>query len=120
MKKADAKSSAPEEDLVLEPYQEAIAKLRPGFQADGMDLIIGSIDPTGTVDVTVVLGPNACEECLMPPEHLAKFFLAAVRGVTTNVTRVAVKVDRTAGGGQRNADGKSCKLFPGGDLPQSG
>jgi len=120
MTKADAKSTSPEGDLVLEPHQGALAKLRPGFQADGMDLIIGSIDPTGTVDVTVVLGPNACEECLMPPEHLAKFFLAAVRGVTTNVTRVVVKVDRTAGGGQRNAGGKSCKLLPGGDLPQDG
>jgi hypothetical protein len=118
MKKADAKPSGPEEGLVLEPYQGALAKLRPGFQADGMDLIIGSIDPTGTVDVTVVLGPNACEECLMPPEQLAKFFLAAVRGVSTNVTRVAVKVDRTAVGAQRDVVAKSCKLFPGGDLPQ--
>ena len=120
MKKDDAKSSGSEEDLVLEPYQEALAKLRPGFQADGMDLTIGSIDPTGTVNVTVEMGPNACEECLMPPEHLAKFFLAAVRGVTTNVARVAVHVNRTPGGGQSNAGGKSCKLFPGGDLPQNG
>jgi len=120
MKNADAKPSGPEKGLALEPYQGALAKLRPGFQADGMDLIIGSIDPVGTVDVTVVLGPNACVECLMPPEHLAKFFLAAVRGVNSNVTRVEVKVDRTAVGEQRNVGAKSCKLFPGGDLPQDG
>ena len=62
----------------------------------------------------------ACGECLMPPEYLAKFFLAAVRGVTTNVARVAVHVNRTPGGGQSSAGGKSCKLFPGGDLPQNG
>jgi hypothetical protein len=115
MEKADSNLNGAQEDLVLEPYRGALAKLRPGFQADGMDLIIGSIDPTGTVDVKVVMGPDACEECLMPPENLAKFFLAAVRGVTTNVTRVEVTVERTAGGGQRDAGGKSCKLFPGGD-----
>jgi Fe-S cluster biogenesis protein NfuA len=118
MKKADAKSNGPQEDL--EPYRGALAKLRPGFQADGMDLIIGSIDPTGTVDVKVVLGPNACEECLMPPEQLAKFFLAAVRKVTPNVTRVVVTVEGTAGGGPRDAGGTSCKLFPGGDLRRDG
>ena len=115
MKEADAKSNGTEEDLALEPYQGALEKLRPGFQADGMDLIIGSIDPTGTLDVKVVLGPDACEECLMPPENLAKFFLAAVHRVATNVTNVAVTVDRTAVSGQRDASGKSCKLSPGSD-----
>ena len=120
MKEADAKSNGTEEDLVLEPYQAALGKLRPGFQADGMDLIIGSIDPTGTVDVKVVLGPDACEECLMPPENLANFLLAAVRGATTNVTSVAVTVDRTAVSGQRDASRKSCKLLPGGDPRSEG
>jgi hypothetical protein len=115
MKKADAKPNCAEDDLVLEPYRGALAKLRPGFQADGMDLIIGSIDSTGTVDVKVVMGPDACEECLMPPENLAKFFLAAVRGMNTDVTRVQVTVERTAERGQRDASGKSCKLFPGAD-----
>lgn len=120
MKEVDAKPNRTGEDLVREPYQAALAKLRPGFQADGMDLIIGSIDPTGTVDVKVVLGPDACEECLMPPENLAKFFLAAVRRVTTSVTSVAVTVDRTNVSGQRDASGKSCKLFPGSDPRREG
>jgi hypothetical protein len=56
----------------------------------------------------------------MPPEQLAKFFLAAVRKVTPNVTRVVVTVEGTAGGGPRDAGGKSCKLFPGGDLQRDG
>jgi hypothetical protein len=120
MKKADAKSNGPEENPVLEPYRGALAKLRPGFQADGMDLVIGAIDASGAVDVKVVLGPDACEECLMPRENLAKFFFAAVRGVTTNVTRVVVTVERTPEGGQRDAGGKSCKLFPGGDPGRDG
>jgi hypothetical protein len=120
MSEADAKPDGPVEKFAPEPYWEALAKLKPGFQADGMDLEIGSIDPTGTVDVTVVLGPNACEECLMPPEHLAKFFLAAARRVSTQVTRVAVTVDRTAVGDQRDVGSRSCKLFPGGDLPKDG
>ena len=115
MEKADSNPNGAQEGVVLEAYQEALAKLRPGFQADGMDLIIGSIDPTGTVDVKVVMGPDACEECLMPAENLARFFLAAVRKVTTSVTRVEVTVEPTAGGGQRDAGWKSCKLFPGGD-----
>jgi NADPH-dependent ferric siderophore reductase len=57
---------------------------------------------------------------LMPPEQLAKFFLAAVRKVTPNVTRVVVTVEGTAGGVPRDAGGTSCKLFPGGDLRRDG
>jgi len=91
------KSRIPEGEPVRDLFQEVLEKFRPGFQADGMDLKIGAIDPSGTVEIRVVMGPNACEECLLPPETLSKLFLAAMSRVMSSVTRVDVTVERTAG-----------------------
>ncbi|MGH9356557.1 MAG: hypothetical protein ACRD10_10550 [Terriglobia bacterium] len=96
MDSTDTKSTIPEGESGRELFQEALEKLRPGFQADGMDLKIGAIYPTGTVEVRVVMGSHACEECLLPPETLAKMFLAAMRRVRSSVSQVYVSVDRTA------------------------
>lgn len=92
----DTKSVVPEGDLLRAQFQGALEKLRPGFQADGMDLEVGAIHPTGAVEVKVVMGPNACEECLLPPATLAQFFLAAIRAVSSSVTRVEVTLERAA------------------------
>jgi Fe-S cluster biogenesis protein NfuA len=90
----DTKSSQPGEDALRAQFQGALEKLRPGFQADGMDLKVGAIGPRGTVEVKVLMGPNACEECLLPPATLAQFFLVAIRGVSSSVTRVDVTLER--------------------------
>ncbi|MGH9360071.1 MAG: hypothetical protein ACRD22_19500 [Terriglobia bacterium] len=95
MDSADTKSQ--KSDPLSDQLQKALDNLRPGFQADGMDLKLGAIDPAGTVEVKIVMGPNACEECLLPPETLAKMFLAAMRHVISSVTCVDVTVDRSAG-----------------------
>ena len=97
MDSTDTKSMTPEGEHERALFQETLEKFRPGFQADGMDLKIGGIDPTGTVEVKVVMGPNACEECLLPPEALAKMFLAAMRRVKSSVTHIDVTVERAAG-----------------------
>ena len=94
-------SSLPEESSLRGQYQQALEKLRPGFQADGMDLEVGAIEPAGTVEVKVLMGPNACEECLLPAATLAQFFLAAMRGVSSGLTSVKVTLDRSASGEPR-------------------
>ena len=98
MHTVDEKLPVPEQDPLLARFQGALEKFRPGFQADGMDLMVGAIHPAGTVEVKVVMGPNACEECLMPPATLAQFFLTAIRGVSSSVTRVDVTLERGAPG----------------------
>jgi len=90
------KSHIPGGESVRDLLQEALEKFRPGFQADGMDLKLGAIDPSGTVEVKVVMGPNACEECLLPPETLSKLFLAAMSRVMSSMTHVDVTVERAA------------------------
>ena len=95
MDTADVKSRVPEDPRRAQ-FQGALEKLRPGFQADGMDLEVGTIDPVGAVQVKVLMGPNACEECLLPPATLAQYFLAAIRTVSANVTRVEVTVEHSA------------------------
>lgn len=95
MEMTSAKLNNPGENVLRERFQAALEPLRPGFQADGMDLAIGSID-VPTVEVRVLMGLHACEECLLPPETLAKFFLAAFRKVDAGVERVEVSIDRSA------------------------
>lgn len=101
MDTVDVKSLVHGEDPLRAQYQRALEKLRPGFQADGMDLEVGAIDPAGTVQVKVLMGPNACEECLLPPATLAQFFLAAIRAASPSVTRVEVTVEHTAPRGSK-------------------
>lgn len=102
MATVDAKSPLPEEDGLRAQFQAALEKLRPGFQADGMDLKVGAIEPAGAVEVKVLMGPNACEECLLPPATLAQFFLTAIRSVSSSVTRVDVTLERAATDGADN------------------
>ncbi|HVB97750.1 MAG TPA: hypothetical protein VNJ12_00250 [Candidatus Dormibacteraeota bacterium] len=97
METAGANLNNPGGNASRERYQAALEPLRPGFQADGMDIVIGSIN-LPAVEVRVLMGPNACEECLLPPETLEKFFLAAIRHVDAGVERVEVTIDRSAAG----------------------
>ena len=95
METASANRNTPGGNALRERLQASLEPLRPGFQADGMDLAIGSIN-LPTVEVKVWMGPHACQECLLPPETLEKFFLAAIRKVETGVDRVEVTIDRNA------------------------
>lgn len=73
-----------------EQLERIVEEFRPGFQADGMDVRIGRIDPAGVIEVKVIMGPDACAECLMPEAMLADMFSAAMRPVMPNLTRVDV------------------------------
>lgn len=73
-----------------EQLDRVIEEFRPGFRADGMDVAIGAVDPTGVVQLKVLLGPDACLECLIPEDMLADMFRAAMRDVMPNLTRVDI------------------------------
>lgn len=73
--------------------EKALDKFRPGFQADGMELTLGELTPAGTAQVKVVMGPNACEECLMPQEMLSNLLLAGMRSAIGEITRVEIVIE---------------------------
>ncbi len=103
MDTVDIGSLGPKENALRAQFQGALEKLRPGFQADGMDLEVGAIEAGGAVEVKVLMGPNACEECLLPPATLAQFFLTAIRAVSSSVTRVDVTLERATPAGSDRA-----------------
>ena len=50
---------------------DALAELRPLVQADGADLVLGTLDPDrGEVVVRLDLAQVSCLECVLPPELL--------------------------------------------------
>jgi Fe-S cluster biogenesis protein NfuA len=78
-----------------EHLEKIVEEFRPGFQADGMDLVVGRIDPAGVIELKVLMGPAACEECLMPADMMADMFKAAMRDVVPNLSGVEVVCERT-------------------------
>lgn len=70
--------------------EKIIDGFRPGFQADGMDVTVGRIDPAGVIEVKILMGPNACEECLIPENLMADMFKAAMRDVMPALERVDI------------------------------
>ncbi len=70
--------------------EKIIDGFRPGFQADGMDVSVGRIDPAGVIEVKILMGPNACEECLIPENLMADMFKAVMRDVMPALERVDI------------------------------
>ncbi|MBI2320786.1 MAG: NifU family protein [Chloroflexi bacterium] len=52
--------------------EAVLEKFRPGMQADGADLALGSIAEDGSVDVRLIIGPETCLECLLPDDDFAR------------------------------------------------
>ncbi len=73
-----------------EQLERVVADFRPGFQADGMDIAVGAIDPAGAVQIKVLLGPDACIECLIPEDLMVEMFKAAMREVMPNLARIDI------------------------------
>jgi hypothetical protein len=55
--------------IVLEDIERALRPIRDSLQADGFDLRLDGFDD-GIVSLSVVAGPDACHDCLLPQEHL--------------------------------------------------
>jgi Fe-S cluster biogenesis protein NfuA len=55
--------------MVEETVQAILEGLRPAFQANGADLELREIT-ADSVRVHILFGPDACRECILPPESL--------------------------------------------------
>ncbi len=73
-----------------ESLDSALNDFRPGFDADGFDVAVESMDPAGVVVVRVHHRPDACEECLVPDDLLTAMFRTAMQRVAPEVTRVEI------------------------------
>jgi Fe-S cluster biogenesis protein NfuA len=72
---------------------EALQSVRESLQADGADLEVLGLD--GTVGrVKLVVGPETCQECIMPRDFLEQMMLMNVQEVLPQVTRVEVEDPR--------------------------
>jgi hypothetical protein len=56
-----------------EVVETVLEGLRPAFQANGADLELKEI-VQDSVKIDVVFGPDACRDCVLPPEMLGPTF----------------------------------------------
>lgn len=80
-------------DDVRGAVQAIVDQFRPGMQADGTDLLLDDIRDD-VVYLQLVYGPNACEECVLPPESLAEHLLSFVQESAPGVKNVVVTEQR--------------------------
>jgi Fe-S cluster biogenesis protein NfuA len=90
---------------MLEDLDRVVNEFRPGFDADGFDVVVESIDPGGLVVVRVRHRPDACEECLMPDDTIAAIFKTAMRRTVPGVTGVELRHERPAAPGESRPTG---------------
>lgn len=72
-----------------------IEEFRPGFQSDGADLVLDQV-AEGVAHVRLIYGPNACVECVLPPNALAEHLMAMLDGGSSGIRQVVVKEERPA------------------------
>ena len=65
----------------------ALGDLRQALQADGADMEVEGLE-AGVATIRLVLGPEACLDCIMPKDVLEKILLSSIRKSTPDVTRV--------------------------------
>jgi hypothetical protein len=59
----------------LEETVKAILEgLRPSFQVNGADLELRELSQN-SVHIDIIFGPEACRECILPPETLQPMFI---------------------------------------------
>jgi Fe-S cluster biogenesis protein NfuA len=52
--------------------------LRPGFESDGYDIQLVSIN-NNQVNLRLVLTPEACMDCIMPSDYLSNLFSDVIK-----------------------------------------
>ena len=71
-------------DAALEPIREAL-------EADGARLAVAPV-VDGELPVEVILRPDACGECVLPPDEMQLMILDLVRDTAPAIRSVAVEV----------------------------
>jgi len=67
---------------------EALESLRPGLDADGFELRLGSIRPDGDVEVILEARPTACLDCLVPEKQMVALLETAIHDRDTKLGKV--------------------------------
>jgi len=75
--------------VLTESLNTALDDVREGLNADGYDLVVEGLD-AGSLKVRIAARENACEECLVPKDLMARMLLAAVSDAAPDVQRVEV------------------------------
>jgi hypothetical protein len=68
----------------MEDIERALQPIRDSLQADGFELQVEGFDD-GVVSLSVVAGPEACHDCLLPQEHLQLRLEDRLRAITRAV-----------------------------------
>ena len=75
-----------------EALEGVLEKFRPGYQADGSDIFLGTVDPAGTVEVRIAIRPETCVECLLPEDLVATILTREFSAVVPEVTGVNIRL----------------------------
>jgi hypothetical protein len=67
----------------------ALGDLQQALQADGADMQVEGLD-AGVATIRLILGPDACLDCIMPKDVLEKILLASIRKSKPDVTAVTL------------------------------
>ncbi len=73
-----------------EELEAVLEKFRPGYQADGSDILLGDVDPSGIVEVRVPIRAETCVECLLPDDLVQTILGREFKTVMPNLVRVDV------------------------------
>ena len=79
----------------LEQAERALEGLREGFQADGADLHLLSLEG-GTARVRLLVTEETCLECIVPGPILVQVITAALKQALPDLIRVEVDDPRPA------------------------
>jgi hypothetical protein len=63
---------------LTEAVEQALAGLRESFVADGYDLRVDGLDGD-RVKLSILAGPEACEECLVPKPQMEGIILQSLK-----------------------------------------
>lgn len=75
-----------------EALEAVLEKFRPGYQADGSDILLGAVDPAGTVEVRIAIRPETCVECLLPEDLVATILKREFSAVVPEVAAVNIRL----------------------------
>jgi hypothetical protein len=67
----------------------ALGELQQALQADGADMEVEGLE-AGVATIRLILGPDACLDCIMPKDVLQKILLASIRKANPDVIEVAL------------------------------
>ena len=71
--------------MTREAIEAVLEKFRPHFRGDGSDLLLGSIDTTGVVEV----------QCLLPQDMIDKVLDNEIRAIAPELVRVEIRMLKT-------------------------